>query len=496
MALVTPIRSDFETSEAWAPPVDDAALGEFLARTASVMARAKHGYLKALARYDRLGEAVADGFGSTAHWLSWRCGVSGPATREQVRVARSLDDFPSIDRAFAEGRLSYSKVRAITRVATAENEATLLHIAESAAASQLDRIVRRFQETHGEDRPSPDEGPALRHRRLGPDRTRITIDLEHGDAARLLAAVDGWRARHPACDTDAQAEQPNASAEAPRPPSYDLEPARPKLRPRANALVDMLEALLRGELDRAETELVVHASAEALGIVKTPERTTREAPPALEQDAAVEVAGGMALSKRAFEKLICDARIRESVLDGSGSPLGLGRARRTVPGWMMRLLRQRDVGCQFPGCSRHLHLHAHHIQHWSRGGPTDPENLVLLCSAHHTQVHDEDWTIERCGDGAGSIFRRGLDGHVLEPTGPLPPPAWAQLQAWLEQRLEREGADALSPLAPDPEPDLDCILTALGMDSLSKEKQAAPRARKTEPGVAFEPPANSSIISW
>src|SRR5205823_12371899 len=66
---------------------------------------------------------------STAHWLSWKCGIGMTAGREQVRVARALRELPLIAAAFADARLSYSKVRAITRFATANNEADLVAIA-------------------------------------------------------------------------------------------------------------------------------------------------------------------------------------------------------------------------------------------------------------------------------------------------------------------------------------------------------------------------------
>src|SRR5438067_10596040 len=70
------------------------------------------------------------GMRSTAHWLSWKCGIGMTAGREQVRVARGLRGLPLVAAAFAEGRLSYSKVLAVTRFATAGNEADVVAVAE------------------------------------------------------------------------------------------------------------------------------------------------------------------------------------------------------------------------------------------------------------------------------------------------------------------------------------------------------------------------------
>jgi hypothetical protein len=81
------------------------------------------------------------GMRSTAHWLSWQCGVGLTAGREQVRVARALRRLPLLAGEFAAGRLSYSKVRAVSRVATAETESTFVEWAVHATAAQLDRLV-------------------------------------------------------------------------------------------------------------------------------------------------------------------------------------------------------------------------------------------------------------------------------------------------------------------------------------------------------------------
>jgi Domain of unknown function (DUF222) len=78
---------------------------------------------------------------STGHWLSWQCGIGRTAAREQVRVARAMREYPVITDAFSEGRLSYSKVRAITRIATADTVEVLVDWARHCTAAQLERVV-------------------------------------------------------------------------------------------------------------------------------------------------------------------------------------------------------------------------------------------------------------------------------------------------------------------------------------------------------------------
>src|SRR5437763_418891 len=85
------------------------------------------------------------GMRSTAHWLAWKCGLGLVAGREHVRVARALRDLPLVAAEFAAGRLTFSKVRAITRLATPANERELVNIARSTTAAQLDRLLAKHR---------------------------------------------------------------------------------------------------------------------------------------------------------------------------------------------------------------------------------------------------------------------------------------------------------------------------------------------------------------
>ena len=84
------------------------------------------------------------GFKSCAHWLNWRTGLALGAAREKVRVARALAELPLLSDAMRRGQISYSKVRALTRVATPANERRLLGFAECAPASYVERLARAW----------------------------------------------------------------------------------------------------------------------------------------------------------------------------------------------------------------------------------------------------------------------------------------------------------------------------------------------------------------
>ena len=84
-------------------------------------------------------------FASCAHWLSWRAGLAPGAAREHVRVARALADLPRLSDAMRRGVISYSKVRAVTRVATPETEQTLLDVALAGTAAHVEQVVRAWR---------------------------------------------------------------------------------------------------------------------------------------------------------------------------------------------------------------------------------------------------------------------------------------------------------------------------------------------------------------
>src|SRR5256885_1321107 len=100
-------------------------LGNDIATMAARLNVVNHQLLTRIRRFDAIEGWFAQGAMSCAHWLTWRIGLDRGAAREKVRVARALGALPRIDAAFADGRLSYAKVRAITRVANTDNEERL-----------------------------------------------------------------------------------------------------------------------------------------------------------------------------------------------------------------------------------------------------------------------------------------------------------------------------------------------------------------------------------
>ena len=125
---------------------DAAQLGREITLLAAQINVANYRLLKLIADFDVLGGWRSGGaVRSCAHWLAANCGMAIGAARERVRVARRLVGLPEVEQAFSTGELSYSKVRAITRVATANNESLLLAMAERTSAGHLEQLVARYQ---------------------------------------------------------------------------------------------------------------------------------------------------------------------------------------------------------------------------------------------------------------------------------------------------------------------------------------------------------------
>ena len=99
-------------------------------------------FLALIAELDRRRGWAEWGVKSCAHWLNWKCGIGLGAAREKMRAARALEQLPQVAAAMAEGRLSYFKVREMTRVANISNESFLLNIALCGTASQVEDVVR------------------------------------------------------------------------------------------------------------------------------------------------------------------------------------------------------------------------------------------------------------------------------------------------------------------------------------------------------------------
>jgi len=369
-------------------------IGELAAHIQAATCR----WLLLVAELDRREGWAAWGARSCADWLSWHCGLSPGAAREQVRVARRLGEMPLAREAFGRGELSYSKARAISRIVTAENEAELVQLALHSTAAQLERVVSGYRGSTAD----LDEANGAHERRYasltweedGSLSLRARLPAE--DGALLIRAIDAardslWAAAEP--PEDVSAETPASAAERGGRPSN------------ADALAAVAEASLaaggRARCGGERYQIVVHADSAVLRG---------------EGDGRSEVENGPSLPAETVRRLACDASV-VPIAEREGGPLTVGRKTRTVPPALRRALQSRDEGCCFPGCGQRRLVDAHHVRHWAKGGETKLSNLLLLCRRHHRLVHEDGYGVE-VRRGRHCVFRRP-DGRAI-PAAPPP----------------------------------------------------------------------------
>jgi hypothetical protein len=366
-------------------------LGDQIAELAAHLDAATARLLELIREFDAR-EGWNNGFPSCAAWLTWRIGLAPGAAREHVRVARALGTLPGLAQALARGELSYSKIRAITRVATPETEERLLAAARAGTAEHVERLVRGWRRV---DLAAEAREAARQHasRALhvypnedGTVRVRGRLTAEAG--ALLVKALAAARETlYP----------PRQAREADRPTAEQQQ---------ADALALLAETALHHGLDPGAPaehfQVVVHVDAEVLADPTQPGQSVFE--------------NGTHVPAGTSQRLACDASRVVMRHDREGRVVEVGARTRTVPPALRRALYHRDRGCRFPGCQVR-HGHGHHIKHWANGGPTTLSNTVLLCSRHHRAVHEEGFQVERQSDGE-LRFRRP-DGRPLPE---VPPP--------------------------------------------------------------------------
>ena len=422
------------------------ALEREICELAAHIAVATCRWLGLVAEFDERGGWAEWGVKSCAHWLSWRCSIGLVTARQHVRVAHRLRELPLVHAAFARGELSYCKVRALTRVATPDTEEGLLEIARHATGAQLDKLVRCYAGALAASLGAAQRAHEQRYLTWSwNDDGSLCLQgrLPAAEGALVMKAVQAFEGE-PA-DEDGYAPSPVAAC-------------------RADALVAMARAAGAGSAadgGAERCEVVVHVDAATLASDEVVERSA--------------LADGPALAPETVRRLGCDASVVR-IVERDGRPLTVGRRTRTIPAALRRALRSRDDGCRFPGCTHDKFLHAHHIRHWARGGPTSLENLIQLCSYHHRLVHEGGFKVE--SGGRGSVRFRRPDGRVIAAAPARRPACGPELREQHRVRGVVVDRNTCRPLSAGDRLDYDLAMDALlprALATLVSDGRAVPR---------------------
>ncbi len=360
-------------------------VSDLLVRVHRLRAQVESMELHLVREVDSRGIPAEVGAVDTRTYLMGALTMSPAEATVTVKLAEALGGrMVDTGEALAEGSICRDRAKAIVDVVTGlppmasaeqwdEVEAILLGHAAELHAQDLRRLRKVMEAYLDPDGVEPREEIAK--------RKRAAHLRPNGDGTTTLK----WT------DTDEQMARLQSALEplsAPRPgPDGETDTRSPAVR-RADALADLVSQVLRhGDLPSsrgARPHLIVTVTQQSftngcgLGITATGEH----------------------LSAAAVRRISCDADVTAIRLDTNGVPLSMGRTRRIVSPQQWLALVIRDRGCVFPNCDRPAPwAQAHHVIHWSQGGPTDLSNLCLVCDRHHDAIHTGGWDVEMAADG-------------------------------------------------------------------------------------------------
>ncbi len=421
--------------------VDIDALGDQIAEMSAHIDAALHRLLTAIREFDIASGWHVHGALSCAHWLAWRVGWDLRTARERVRVARKLAELPLVDEELRIGAMSYSQARAISRVATPDNEALWVAYTKRMPASQLDTLCKSYQNVQAYDLAHGAMPGAMAAAHVAAQRTVTRRTLDNGmvkfeivvasdEAAIVWAALNAGITKAGVALTPADslfaelstaeptradqtpAEPRSAKSSTAGPTRADQTPAEPspaehsiaaqtpaehllaappiakvptsadRGQQRADAFMSIIQDCMRGNRpQRTPIEIIITVPHAGLHGSAGP------------SDLAM-MANGEVIATATARRFCCDAGVVIAHVDAHGQPLSIGRKTRSIPAAIKRVLRLRDRTCRFPGCTHSRYVDGHHIEHWANGGKTELSNLMLLCSAHHTLLHEGGCRVE------------------------------------------------------------------------------------------------------
>ena len=353
---------------------------------------------------------------SCAAWMCWQRGVDARTAREKLRVAHALAGLPLVAEQMRSGRLPYSKVRAITRIAEPANEQGLVDIALASTTSQVERIVAAYRRALPPGHEASDAAQWARrglHVTSNTDRTvTLTVTLPAPLGMEVIAAIDAYA---PPAGPNDDGERPTASAR------------------RADGLVALAGVATAaggggggGGSGGSGKDAPPGSGAPGTATALQPSYLVHLHVGPEQQEAHSEgPADGMVVgvSDATAERMCCDAD-RETVShDHDGRVTHVSARGSVVRGRLRRFIEQRDRICQVPGCTHRARRHIHHLHHRARGGSNDPDNLVLVCAYHHHRLHEGGWRARRLADGTvefilpnGRVLLGAPPVHTGDPT--------------------------------------------------------------------------------
>ena len=392
---------------------DSEKLGDEITELCGYIYAATHHLLELIREFDEMRYWEGLGFQSCAHWLNFKCGFGMNSARERLRVAHALGGSPKISEKFSEGAISYSKVRAITRVANEANEEYLLMVATHGTAHHVERLVAQYRRA----KKLEDAEFAMNLH----EQREVTYYYDHDGCLVMKARIPADQGELIVKALEMAIDEQDVTAET----SDDPEPIAAR---RADALCEIAETYMNNAENSGSTadryQVIVHVTPEVSSIEDGPGVYPKGTWPA-------------GTSRR----IACDSSIVAIKEDKNGEPLSIGRRSRTIPPPIRRALRARDKGCRFPGCTNTRFVDGHHIKHWADGGETSLDNLIMLCRHHHHLVHEGGFVCEKTADG--EVRFRDQREQALDASCKMPGiAANDDVQLWIDREFFEADIDS------------------------------------------------------
>ena len=331
-------------------------LAEQLREVAGVWARSQQQLVTLAADFADSAEWVFDGSPTPAHWISHVADVEECTAREWIRIGRRLRDLPEISSAFAAGKVSYSKVRTLTRVATPENETELLDIALRVPAGQLGRAIATWMKREFD----PAELAAYHKSRRSvrwrtePDgMVLFTLRLPPFLAGKLISVLMAivMRYRPNLTDRGRRVAQSGAAASAGAWPSL------------AQQYCDALDHLLDEGTGAIESEIVVHIRGDGCTLDD-----------------------GTPIPDTVVAEIATDSFIRALIHDADGKPINASGRQRHPTTRQKRVVKERDKACADCGTTDGPLVYDH-VPAFETSHRTIVDELHLRCAPCHNLRH-------------------------------------------------------------------------------------------------------------
>ena len=333
---------------------DAETLGDALIELGSIADRTQFRLVTTSASFASSQEWVLAGYRTAAHWMADHLSICVATAREWIRVGRKLVELPPLAHAFGTGTLNYSKVRALSRLATPTNVNDLVDLAQMTPTEYLGHALAHWSKRHESDDERTDRHQ--RHRRLAyrvePDgMVSGSFLLPPAEAAVVMAAVDAEMMRnHAVTELDAPAEDGDAATE------------RPSL---AQRRADALVRVARGTGRDVATEVVVHVRGDGC-----------------------EMDDGTPVNDSVVAAMVPNALIRALIHDAAGKPINASARRRHPSTRQKRVVRERDRRCV--DCGSADLLEYDHVPPFELTGRTVVEELELRCAPCPRHRHEND----------------------------------------------------------------------------------------------------------